>query len=127
MKRFSFFMVAATVCCLACNNSTPKPQVSVPVPAAPPKPVIPAEHRAAADNMEGNDCSSCHKPDAPMQGPSYVAIATKYATNADVGTLAARIIAGSSGIWGEAKMTPHPALSKEEAVAMVNYILSFKK
>ncbi len=115
---------------LACNESSSKPEpvVSVPeVPAAPPKPVVPPEHESAAANMERSDCAACHKADAVMQGPSYTDIANKYAVKPDVEKLADRIISGGAGIWGEAKMTPHPALGKEDAVAMVKYILSFKK
>ena len=44
-----------------------------------------------------------------------------------VSHLAGKIITGGSGVWGPALMTPHPTVSKEDAEAMVRYILLLKK
>jgi cytochrome c len=38
--------------------------------------------------------------------------------------LAAKIINGGKGVWGEHAMNPHPQLSKEVTAEMVKYILS---
>jgi len=64
-----------------------------------------------------------------LQGPSYRDVANKYASLPDtiVTHLAGKIIKGGSGVWGEVPMTPHPALSEEDAKSMVKYILLLKK
>src|SRR5690606_14193716 len=41
-----------------------------------------------------------------------------------VSQLAAKIIAGGTGVWGEQAMTAHPALTQIDAEEMVKYILS---
>lgn len=62
-----------------------------------------------------------------MIGPAYVDIAAKYPLNDEnVNHLADKIIAGGKGVWGEVPMTPHSALSKDDAKKMVSYILSLK-
>jgi cytochrome c len=76
-----------------------------------------------------SDCLTCHKVDEPLTGPTYRDVANKYANMPDtiVSHLAGKIITGGKGVWGEISMTPHPALSKEDAEAMVRYILLLKK
>jgi cytochrome c len=72
-----------------------------------------------------SDCLTCHKIDEPMTGPSYRAIAEKYAgaPNDVITALAGTIIKGGSGNWGNVPMTPHPSLSQDDAETMVRYIL----
>ena len=41
--------------------------------------------------------------------------------------LATKVIAGGQGVWGQIPMIPHPKLSKEDAIAMVKYILLLKE
>jgi cytochrome c len=41
--------------------------------------------------------------------------------------LAAKIIAGGKGVWGNIPMTAHPTLSVDDAKAMVQYIMLLKK
>lgn len=76
-----------------------------------------------------SDCPTCHKVDEPLTGPTYRDVANKYANMPDtiVSHLAGKIITGGKGVWGEISMTPHPALPKEDAEAMVRYILLLKK
>ncbi|GAB4091116.1 c-type cytochrome [Flaviaesturariibacter terrae] len=74
-----------------------------------------------------SDCLSCHKETEPMVGPAYNAIARRYAGREDaVPTLAAKIIRGGSGNWGQTPMTPHAGLSPDDADEMARYILSLK-
>jgi cytochrome c len=75
-----------------------------------------------------NDCFTCHKIDGELTGPSYKLVAQKYenASEAQVSELAQTIIKGSKGKWGEAYMTPHPAVSEDDAKTMVRYILLLK-
>ena len=96
-----------------------------------PEPVANAGNAASGKNeglalIEGADCLTCHKMDTNLVGPSYQEVADKY-TNADVDKLAAKIIEGGKGNWGEVPMTPHAGMSKETAKKMVEYILTLKK
>jgi cytochrome c551/c552 len=75
--------------------------------------------------MEGSDCNVCHKATEKLIGPPYNSISAKYkATNANVGTLANKIISGGMGNWGRIPMTPHPDLTLNDAKKIVRYILS---
>ncbi|SIT20611.1 cytochrome c [Filimonas lacunae] len=79
----------------------------------------------AVELMAQSDCLSCHKVREKLVGPSYEEISKKY-TTADIDTLASKIIKGGQGSFGQVPMTPHPALSTDDAKAMVKYILSIK-
>jgi cytochrome c len=75
-----------------------------------------------------SDCLTCHKANEKNIGPAYKDVAAKYENTEDnVKMLAAKIIKGGSGVWGNIPMTPHPALSQEDAEAMVKYVLLLKK
>ena len=75
-----------------------------------------------------NDCLTCHKIDSKIIGPSYADVAAKYpATDANIDTLANKVIKGGKGHWGEVPMAPHPALTETDAKTIVKYILSLKK
>jgi len=75
-----------------------------------------------------NDCLTCHKIDVKIIGPKYADVAAKYpATDANIDTLANKVLKGGKGHWGDVAMAPHPALSLSDAKEMVKYILSLKK
>lgn len=75
--------------------------------------------------IAGSDCYSCHQPMGFALIPSFTQIAEKYWDDKKAVTLLAdKIIAGGSGVWGEQVMSAHPQLSKEDAIEIVNYILS---
>ena len=76
--------------------------------------------------IEGADCLTCHKIDARVVGPSYQEVADKY-SEGDLDMLAAKIIDGGKGNWGEIPMTAHAGMSKENAKKMVEYIMTLKK
>lgn len=72
-----------------------------------------------------SDCFACHKVQEKVLGPSYKDVAKKYEnTKANIDYLANKIKVGGSGVWGAVPMSPHPALSDDDAKAMVQYILS---
>jgi cytochrome c len=74
-----------------------------------------------------NDCSSCHARDSQSVGPSYAAIAKRYAGQpAAVTKLSARIRQGGSGNWGDVAMTAHPDLTDAQAKQILAWILSVK-
>lgn len=127
MKK-SFLAIAIIALLAACGGDAPKRE-EIAVPKVE-KPSAPAGHEAAFDKMQGSDCATCHRTDSELQGPSYIDIAGKYAgkNEEDLKKVAARIISGGQGVWTEKyKMTPHPAITPEEALGMVKYILTFKK
>ena len=75
-----------------------------------------------------SDCLTCHKVNEKNIGPAYKDVAAKYEnTDANVKMLAEKIIKGGSGNWGAIPMTPHPALSQEDAEALAKYVLLLKK
>ena len=90
------------------------------------------EVRSGDQNLPGyakinrSDCLSCHKGNDKFVGPSYTEIADRY-TDQDIEVLATKIIEGSKGTWGEVPMLAHPTLPKEDAIEMVQYIMSLKK
>ncbi|MFA6946106.1 MAG: c-type cytochrome [Pedobacter sp.] len=74
-----------------------------------------------------SDCFACHKINEKLLGPSYKDVANKYSnTKANVDLLVNKIKTGGSGVWGAIPMSPHPALSDDDAKAMVHYVLSLK-
>jgi cytochrome c len=75
--------------------------------------------------IELSDCAACHSKDKKSIGPSYNDIAGKYKkSNANIETLAKKIMTGGGGVWGEQAMAAHPQLSKNDARDMADYILS---
>ncbi len=90
-----------------------------------------AGHQVVSDVALGRsltqsmDCRSCHKEAEASAGPSYVESAEMYADRDDaVSYLSDKIINGSVGVWGEAAMPAHPALSPLEARQMATYVMS---
>lgn len=86
-----------------------------------------ADAEKALEMIASLDCTTCHKINEKVIGPSYVEVAKKYeATDAVITDLSTKIIKGGQGVWGTAPMTPHPNLSMDSAKVMVKYILSLK-
>jgi cytochrome c len=75
--------------------------------------------------IEGNDCLACHQFNRKNIGPAYVDVARKYH---DDSTATARLVrkirGGGSGVWGNVTMPAHPAVTEEQAAAMLAYIMS---
>ena len=72
-----------------------------------------------------NDCRNCHKEREKLIGPAFSEIANRYG-HYDIDSLAAKIIKGGSGHWGDASMSPHPSLSMTDARVIVRFILKYK-
>lgn len=71
------------------------------------------------------DCKACHTENTASVGPSLVEVAKRYQDNeTNVNKLAAKVIAGGSGNWGNRTMSAHPDMSADEAKEIVHYILS---
>lgn len=85
------------------------------------------EFKKGLELVKSNDCSTCHKVDEKVVGPSFRDIANKYPDNAaTIDTLAHKIINGGSGNWGSLAMAAHKDLSVEDADAIVKYVLLLK-
>ncbi len=75
--------------------------------------------------INGSDCKNCHGVNTKINGPSYMEVAQFYEdTPASRELLSSKIIKGGGGNWGQKAMAAHPQLTKAEALAMVDYILS---
>lgn len=89
--------------------------LAVSVTAAPQQP------DTAPKLIAASDCSSCHDVDRQVVGPSYSAVAGRYAGQSDaVEKLAAKIRTGGNG------MTPHSDLTEAQRREIVQWILSQK-
>lgn len=98
-------------------------QVTAPPAATAPPADMPGEKLIAK-----SDCIGCHNKDTKIVGPAYVSIAARYEANDEnIEMLSGKIINGGTGVWGNIPMTPHPSISKEDAIEMAKYILSLKK
>jgi cytochrome c len=54
-------------------------------------------------------------------------VANKYESNeANIKMLAAKVIKGGTGVWGEVPMAPHPNISQADAEQMVKYVFLLK-
>jgi cytochrome c len=74
-----------------------------------------------------SDCYDCHKEDNRAKGPAFRDIAKRYPANqVYVEHLARQVIRGSRGSWGYPVMSSHPQVKKEDAEAMVTFILSLR-
>lgn len=75
--------------------------------------------------IDGSDCKACHDIEKKSIGPSYKKVAEKYKDDEKAPeALAKKVVSGGSGVWGEVAMSAHPNLSEDDALEMVNYILS---
>ena len=77
--------------------------------------------------MKQSDCFNCHAVEQPLVGPPLLEVAKRYrgqaaAQNATV----QRVILGSTGIWGQVGMLPHPQHTEDEVHLMVRWILALE-
>ncbi len=80
------------------------------------------------ERMRKTTCFSCHTTKSASAGPAYRDIARRYATDpAARERLAARVVAGGSGVWGSKPMPPHPQHTVEQTRPMVDWILSLAR
>jgi cytochrome c len=87
-----------------------------------------------ADSLAGlaavrqSDCITCHDVEKKLQGPAFSDVANRYyADTSAISKLAAKIISGGKGSWGDLPIVPHPSMKKDRAMSIVKYILSLKK
>ena len=130
MKKI--FVFAAMCTAIACGSSDNKGTEQKPADSSSntnaTAPATTSNANEAGLEMIGAlDCTTCHKINEKNIGPAYTDVAKKYeATEANIDTLAKKVIEGGSGHWGSVPMTPHPAVSMDSARTMVKYILSLR-
>ena len=74
--------------------------------------------------MARTDCAGCHNRDTPSVGPTFVMLSSKYRPDpTTIGALAMKVRMGSSKVWGEVEMPPHPGLSNHEIRTIIDYML----
>ncbi len=72
-----------------------------------------------------SNCLGCHEFNAKAMGPSLAAIAERYGHNqATIDTLSGHIHNGSTGVWGQDSMPPHPELTEDQVHAIVHWIMN---
>ena len=82
---------------------------------------------ASQDLAQKKNCLACHALDVKRVGPAYKDVAAKYAGTKDAVTvLSAKVIKGSSGVWGVVPMPANPQVSEAEARTLVQWILTLK-
>lgn len=82
---------------------------------------------ADANLARAKSCMSCHAMERKLVGPSYKAIAAKYANDASAkDKLSVKVRQGGVGVWGQVPMPANPQLTVAEASTLVNWILEQK-
>ena len=82
---------------------------------------------AQADFAQKKNCMACHAVDKKVLGPSFKDVAAKYAGQADAtDKLAAKVVKGSSGVWGNIPMPANTQVTDAEAKQLVGWILTLK-
>ena len=80
-----------------------------------------------AELAQQKNCMACHAVDKKLVGPAYKDVAAKYAGQKDaVDKLAAKVVKGGSGVWGNIPMPANPQVTDAEAKQLVQWILTLK-
>ncbi len=94
--------------------------------------LLPMAHAADADAakavMRQHQCFTCHAVAATKIGPSFEAIATKFAgQSGEMQTLEKAIQHGEKGTFGATPMPANPTVSDDDAKLIAGWISSLKK
>ena len=82
---------------------------------------------ANAELAQKKNCMACHAIDKKLVGPSYKAVAAKYANDKEaVAKLAEKIVKGGSGVWGPVPMPANTQVSAAEARQLAEWVVSNK-
>lgn len=103
-------------------TATPRP---IEVPADDPRMEGLPKGHAGTGLIAGSTCLACHTTTQKSIGPAYQEVAKRYAKEPEAATrLAAKIMSGGVGAWGEIPMPAHPQLEQEQALQMIEAILA---
>jgi cytochrome c len=73
------------------------------------------------------NCMACHAIDKKLVGPAYKDVAAKYAGDKSAADkLAAKVMKGGVGVWGQIPMPANPQVNEAEAKKLVAWVLSQK-
>jgi cytochrome c len=73
------------------------------------------------------NCMACHAVDKKVLGPAYKDVAAKYKDDKGAADkLAAKILAGGSGVWGPVPMPANPQVNAAESKKLAAWVLSLK-
>ncbi|MBK7409007.1 MAG: c-type cytochrome [Saprospirales bacterium] len=125
-----FTSIACILFIVACGNNTPPDAAGTQSESTQPTDItMHPDYEPGLALVVANDCYNCHKVEDNMIGPPYQEIAKKYAGDAAaMDMLAEKIMTGGSGNWVvDTVMTPHPTVTKEDAVKIVKYIMLLKE
>lgn len=114
----------------ACSSNASDNKSAAPDAAAAPANDLSAnpDYQKGVALISKSDCLTCHKTDTKNIGPAYKDVAAKYEnTDANVALLASKILKGGTGVWGQIPMTPHAAMSEDDAKALAKYVLLLRK
>ena len=82
---------------------------------------------AQLELAQKRNCMACHSVDKKVLGPAYKDVSAKYAGQKDaVDKLAAKVVKGGSGAWGNIPMPANPQVTDAEAKQLVQWILTLK-
>src|SRR5580765_4793392 len=82
---------------------------------------------AQADFAQKKNCMACHAVDKKVLGPAFKDVAAKYAGQKDAADkLAAKVVKGGTGTWGNIPMPANPQVNDAEAKQLVQWILTVK-
>lgn len=85
-----------------------------------------APAHADAELAKAKNCMACHSTDKKIVGPAFKDVAAKYAGQKDAeAKLAQKVVKGGGGVWGAMPMPPN-AVSEQEALTLVKWVLSQK-
>ena len=127
MKKLVVFAALCTAMAACGSGDTKKGTEEKPAESASTSAPAAGANDKGLDMIVSLDCTTCHKISEKNIGPAYTDVAKKYeTTDANIETLANKVIKGGSGNWGSVPMTPHPALSVDSAREMIRYILNLK-
>lgn len=81
---------------------------------------------AKAQQIVGkNACMGCHSVENKVVGPAYKEVAAKYKDDKNAAaTLAKKVKAGGSGVWGEIPMPANASISDADLKVVIDWILA---
>lgn len=118
--------MALALSCAGCESESPQqPPAMVfgkPITQQEPVKLTPDEVRTL---LQKRRCHVCHAKSRQLMGPSYEEIGLAYSAREDITAevLAQKIIEGGGGNWGVVPMVPNEHVTRDEALAMANWIL----
>lgn len=82
---------------------------------------------AQVELAQKKNCMACHAVDKKVLGPAFKDIGAKYAGQKDAADkLAAKVMKGGTGVWGNIPMPANPQVTEAEAKQLVGWILTLK-